>query len=149
MNEWMISFISLLSSISLGSMSWCSAWSLHPLPRWGLSSHRRTQGSVSHGFPNHSPQPPTPATQSQEKPGQAPSFTAVSFCIPSLPLGGTVWICPLELREGLGGGNPFSYEQEMGDMERLLYPGRPPMVSCCFIASAHPCWRTANAKGCL
>ena len=49
--------------------------------------------------------------------------TIISFWISSLSL--TFWYCPLEFREGLGGWKPFSYKQEMQDMERLLYSGRP------------------------
>ena len=48
------------------------------------------------------------------------------FCIPSLPWLATVWKCPLELREGLGGWmKPISCNQRMRDTERLLCPGAP------------------------
>ena len=42
------------------------------------------------------------------------------FCVPSLPWKATVWICPLELREGQGGWmKPISYKLETGDPERI------------------------------
>ena len=64
------------------------------------------------------------------------------FCIPSLPWLATVWICPLELREGQGGWmKPISYKQEAGDTERKAFvPGGPHRVLLGF--SSLP-WRSA------
>ena len=67
------------------------------------------------------------------------------FCIPPLPWLATVWICPLELREGPGGWmKPISYKQEMGDMERLLCPRAPQgpaqFPGCGLLAATSP-WR--------
>ena len=46
--------------------------------------------------------------------------------IPSLLWLATVWIFPLILREGHGGWTgPISYNQDMGDTERILCPAAP------------------------
>ena len=48
------------------------------------------------------------------------------LCIPSLRWLATIWTCSLELREDHGGWvKPISCNQEMGDTERLLFPGAP------------------------
>ena len=49
------------------------------------------------------------------------------FCIPSLPWLATVWICPLELREGLGGCSPFPTNKKRG-LGKDLYHGEPHRV---------------------
>ena len=76
--------------------------------------------------------------------------------IPSLPWLATVWTCPLELREGLGGWmKPISCNQEMGEAEELLCPGAPlgpcsvswaPIMSCSN-ASSWPWYVTFIFKG--
>ena len=47
------------------------------------------------------------------------------FCIPSLPWLATVWICPLELREGLGGWSLFPTNKKWGT-QRGYVPRRAP-----------------------
>ena len=46
----------------------------------------------------------------------------------SLPWSATVYICPLELKEGLGGRNFSSYKQKTGDTEGFLSLGGPHRV---------------------
>ena len=112
-----ISVISLLLLTSLGSMCLCSTWSL-PSSTWCvfwggrlvLVELRDTDQIVI-----YSPSGGIRTLLYQ--------CTIISFCISSLPL--TFWYYPLELRGGLGGWKPFSYKQEMQDMERFLCSGRP------------------------
>ena len=146
-NEWMISFISLLFSASLESMSWCSAWSLHPPPEGGaahLASVEELRGlchMVLHI--THTP----PSVPGGARPG--PKLHR-RFLLYSLTL--LMRNC-LNLPFGTQGRSrrrkPFFYGQEMGDVERLLYPGGPHRFLLSFTASTHPCWRTADDKGCL
>ena len=50
----------------------------------------------------------------------------LGLLIPSLLWLATVWIFPLKLREGHGGWmGPISYNQDMGDRERILCPVAP------------------------
>ena len=59
-----------------------------------------------------------------------------SFCIPSLPWLATVWICPLEFREGQRGWiKPISYKQEMGDTRDFL--GGPVVKTLRFRCRGH------------
>ena len=51
------------------------------------------------------------------------------FCIPSLPLLVTVWICPLELRKGLGGWSLFPTNKKQGTQKGFC-KGESPPWSC-------------------
>ena len=67
-----------------------------------------------------------------------------SSSIPSLPWLATVWICPLELREGQGGWRkPIFYKQEMGDTEKICIQEHP-TGSCSVSISLPPFFDTSH-----
>ena len=84
-----------------------SVWSYHPPPGWGLKD------VVMH----------ISLSRNQDSGGCTNLWLFLCFCIPSLPWLTTVWIYPLELREGQGCWmKPISYRQEMENTEQISTP---------------------------